>query len=133
MGRFSIDITGWSKWSLLSLRAVRCYTGLIWRYIRCPEHEVVVVGYPGYIDILLARLLNLFSKRTLVLVSFISLYDTAVMDRQSVSPTSLKGRLLYGVDRWAFRSADWVLVDTEQLGNHYAKLFNISRNKFRKS
>ena len=124
---------GWRMWFLLALRAVRCYTGLIWRYIRCPEHEVVVVGYPGYIDILLARLLNLFSKRMLVLVSFISLYDTAVMDRQSVSSRSLKGRLLYSVDRWAFRSADWVLVDTEQLGYHYANLFNLSCNKFRKS
>jgi len=69
----------------------------------------------------------------LVLVSFISLYDTAVMDRQSVSSGSLKGRLLYSVDRWAFRSADWVLVDTEQLGYHYANLFNLSCNKFRKS
>ena len=124
---------GWSRWFRLALRAARCYAELIWRYMRCPEHEVVVVGYPGYIDILLARLLNLFSKRTLVLVSFISLYDTAVMDRQSVSPTGLKGRLLYGIDRWAFRSADWVLVDTEQLGHHYANLFNLSRNKFRKS
>ena len=38
------------------------YAKLIWRYMRCPEHEVVVVGYPGYIDILLARLLNLFSN-----------------------------------------------------------------------
>ena len=124
---------GWTKWFRIALRAVRCYAGLIWRYLGCPEHEVVVVGYPGYIDILLARLLNLFSERTLVLVSFISLYDTVVMDRQSVSPTSLKGRLLFGIDRWAFRSADWVLVDTEQLGSHYANLFNISRDKFRKS
>ena len=124
---------GWNRWFRLLLRAVQCYAGLIWRYIRCPEHEVVVVGYPGYIDILLARLLNLFSKRTLVLVSFISLYDTAVMDRQSVLSTSFKGRLLFSIDRWAFRSADWVLVDTEQLGSHYANLFNISRNKFRKS
>ena len=124
---------GWGRWFRLALRACRCYAKLIWRYMRCPEHEVVVVGYPGYIDILLARLLNLFSKRTLVLVSFISLYDTAVMDRQSVSPGSLKGRLLYAIDRCAFRSADWVLVDTQELGSHYANLFNIPRDKFRKS
>ena len=124
---------GWGRWFRLALRACGCYAKLIWRYMRCPEHEVVVVGYPGYIDILLARLLNLFSKRTLVLVSFISLYDTAVMDRQSVSPGSLKGRLLYAIDRCAFRSADWVLVDTQELGSHYANLFNITRDKFRKS
>ena len=116
-----------------ALRACRCYAKLIWRYLRCPRYEVVVVGYPGYIDILLARLLNLFSKRTLVLVSFISLYDTAVMDRQSVSPGSMKGRLLYAIDRCAFRCADWVLVDTQELGSHYANLFNIPRDKFRKS
>lgn len=124
---------GWGRWLRLVLRAGRCYAQLIWRYRRCPEHEVVVVGYPGYIDILLARLLNLFSRRVLVLVSFISLYDTTVMDRESLSPTSLKARLLFAIDRWAFRSADWVLVDTQELGNHYAQLFGISRDKFRKS
>ena len=36
---------GWNRWFRLSLRAVQCYAGLIWRYIRCPEHDVVAVSY----------------------------------------------------------------------------------------
>lgn len=120
----------WLRWSL---RALGGYARLLWQYLRCGEHAVVVVGYPGYLDIVVARLLNLFSRRLLVLVSFISLYDTVVLDRGRVGPQKLRARLLYALDRLAFRCADWVLVDTQALATYYAELFDLPLNTFRKS
>jgi len=117
----------------LGARAVRQYLKLVWRYWHAEVHGVVLIGYPGYIDIVIARLLNLFSKRLLVLVSFISLYDTAVLDRGQIAAGTLRARLLYAVDRLAFRCADCVLVDTEQLAVYYAELFRLPIAKFHKS
>ena len=114
-------------------RVFYLYPRLIWRYLRSASSDVIVVGYPGYIDIILARILNVFSKRLLVLVSFISLYDTVIIDRGSFEPNSLRSRLLFSLDRLAFGSADWVLVDTKQLATYYADLFNLPKKRFRKS
>lgn len=129
-GALGSGVGHWLRWGL---RALGCYGRLLWQYLRCGEHAVVVVGYPGYLDIVLARLLNLYSRRLLVLVSFISLYDTVVLDRKRVGEGTLRARLLYAIDRLAFRCADWVLVDTEALASYYAELFNLSRDTFRKS
>ncbi len=127
---FGGGIGRWLRWCL---RALGCYVRLLGQYLRCGEHDVVVVGYPGYLDIVLARLLNLFSRRVLVLVSFISLYDTVVLDRGRVGPKSVRARLLYAIDRLAFRCADWVLVDTNALAAYYAELFDLPQDTFRKS
>ena len=124
---------GASAWVRLALRALGRYIKLVWRYGHCGHHEVVVVGYPGYIDIVIARLLNIYSRRLLVLVSFLSLYDTAVLDRGQGEKGSLRARIFYAIDRLAFRSADWVLVDTDALASYYAELFKLPLSKFRKS
>ena len=117
----------------LAWRALRVYLRLIRRYWRAGEHSCVIVGYAGYVDILLARLLNLWRRRPLVLVSFISLYDTIVLDRQQVRAGSWKARLAKAVDRLAFRTADLVLVDTGEQRKHFAELFGLPVAKFHRS
>jgi glycosyltransferase involved in cell wall biosynthesis len=124
---------GVAAWLRLALRAILRYAKLVWRYGRCGQHDVVIVGYPGYLDIVIVRLLNIFSRRLLVLVSFLSLYDTAVLDRGQGKKDRLRARFLYAIDRLAFASADWVLVDTKCLAAYYAELFDLPLSKFRKS
>ena len=117
----------------LAWRALGVYLRLIWRYWRTGEHSLVIVGYAGYVDIVVARLLNLWRRRPLVLVSFISLYDTIVLDRQQVVAASWKARLAKAVDRLAFRAADLVLVDTGEQRAHFAELFALPVAKFHRS
>ena len=124
---------GPAAWPGYAARALVAYSRLVWRYWRTGSHHVVVVGYPGYADIVLARLLNLWRRRTLVLVSFISLYDTIVLDRQKVDRSSWRARLLYGLDRLAFRCADVVLVDTHAVADYFAEVFALDRGKFQRS
>ena len=80
------------------------------RSFRGPRPDVVVVGHLGHLDVLLARLLH--PRATLVLDHLISLADTA-RDRRLDRRTTLL-RLLAALDRLATRTADVVLVDTEE-------------------
>ncbi|MFH1567674.1 MAG: glycosyltransferase, partial [Gemmatimonadota bacterium] len=123
----------WRGLIALGLRAAACYARLVWRYLRSPAHEVVVVGYAGYLDVHLARLLAAGRGRHVLLVSFISLYDTLVCDRQEVAAASWRGRWLWHVDHWAFRAAHAVLADTEALCAYYATTFGLPRAHFVRS
>ena len=115
-------------------RAIPAYMRLMARFVGMPECDVVVVGYAGYFDVLVARLLMAFGRRRpLVLVAFISLYDTVVVDRRQVAPRSWKARMLKRIDAAAFRAADLVLVDTEAQRRYFARLFALPEERFQRS
>jgi glycosyltransferase involved in cell wall biosynthesis len=79
--------------------------------------DVVVVGYPGHLDLPAAR--RAARGRPVVLNPLVSLADTLVADRGRFRAGSLPARVLGAVDRHAFRSADLVVADTEA----HAQLF----------
>lgn len=97
----------------LLLRFGWAYAHLSARLLFMPRPDVVVVGYPGYTDVLVARPICWLRRVPLVLDAFLSIYETAVVDRALVSPGSLKARLLWHVERLACSLADLVLLDTE--------------------
>lgn len=134
-GRFVHELMSRATpWKLVQT-LVRMLVGmsrLALRYARMPMHDWVLIGYPGYLDVLLARWL-IGRQRPIVLVSFISLFDTAIRDRGTASETSLRARLLKRLDAAAFRAADVVLVDTEAHGDYYAELFGVDRGRFLRS
>lgn len=119
-------------WSLC-WRLPLCYGRLLIKYLAIGRHQWVAVGYPGYVDVLVARAMNWRRRRRIVLVAFISLYDTAVLDRAQVDASSWKGRLLKALDRLSFAAADIVLVDTDAHGEHFSELFELPRHKFVRS
>jgi glycosyltransferase involved in cell wall biosynthesis len=109
------------------------YLRLVWRFWRSGPADWVIVGYAGYFDVHLARLLCLGRRRRLALVAFISLYDTLVRDRGEVAEGSLRARCAWHTDRWAFRCADVVLVDTDEQAAFYADTFRLPRERFVRS
>ena len=117
----------------LGWRALRLYLRLLRRFLSSGKHQCIIVGYAGYFDIVLARLLNLWGRRPLVLVAFISLYDTIVVDRQQLAAASWQAACLKMIDRLAFSCADIVLVDTREQIDYFAALFALPREKFRRS
>ena len=134
-GRFVHELFARATLGRLLKTAGRMLAGLIslsTKYARAPAHDWVLIGYPGYVDIILARWL-IGRRRRIVLISFISLSDTAVSDRGEAKQGSLTARVLRWLDRTAFRAADIVLVDTDQHGDHYAELFDIDRQRFVRS
>jgi hypothetical protein len=46
-------------------RVLRAYGRLVWHYGQLPDHDVVMVGYPGQLDVFLARLLSWLRRKPL--------------------------------------------------------------------
>ena len=91
------------------LRILHRWLGLARRARRTDRPDVVLVGYLGHFDVLLAR--RLFRGVPLVLDHLVSGAETAV-DRQLGG--GLATRVLRWLDRRAVAAADIVVVDTEE-------------------
>jgi glycosyltransferase involved in cell wall biosynthesis len=79
--------------------------------------DVVVVGYPGHLDLPAAR--RAAHGRPVVFNPLVSLADTLVADRRRFADRSLAARALRAIDRLALRAADLVVADTAA----HARLF----------
>ncbi|WP_255371600.1 glycosyltransferase [Cellulosimicrobium sp. CUA-896] len=97
---------------VLLLRLLGCWAELVVgarRTVRTHGRpEVVLVGYMGHFDVVLARVL--FPRSTVVLDHLVFAGDTAT-DRGAAG---LKVRMLHLLDRLATRCADLVLTDTDE-------------------
>lgn len=105
--------------TLLSRWASLCRRSLQLRGAAAPE--VVVVGYLGHFDVLLAR--RLFPRSRIVLDHLIGASDTA---RDRGESGGIKQRLLTGLDEAALSAADVVVLDTDE---HLAALPAEHRDK----
>ena len=97
---------------LFALRLARCWAVLAVRGRRLHRRfrpDVVLVGYLGHFDVRLAR--RLFGRTPVVLDHLIFAADTA---RDRKVATGWKIRLLELLDRGALRSADLVVLDTDE-------------------
>lgn len=114
----------------LIARIFHSYFLLVIKFFFIRDFDIVLVGYPGFIDIFLAKCLTIFRRRPLVFDAFISLYDTLVGDRKMVGSNSFKARLLWLIDKYACLAADRVLLDTDADIDYFAREFGIKREKF---
>src|SRR6185437_5742773 len=106
----------WKAAGLVARLASR-WTGLAAKARGLGKHgvgrpDVVVVGYLGHFDVLLARLLYRRGKVPIVLDHLISAAGTA-KDRR-IAGSGLKQRVLTLIDAAALLAADIVVVDTEE-------------------
>jgi glycosyltransferase involved in cell wall biosynthesis len=83
-------------------------------WFRASEHDVVVVGHGGVIDVPLARMLQSFERVPIVMDDFVPLYDAAVRDRALAPHGSLRARSILALERLSGRTADLVLADTSE-------------------
>jgi glycosyltransferase involved in cell wall biosynthesis len=81
-----------------------------WRQL--PKPEIVVTGFNGQLDVLLARRLA-GRKARLVFAPLVTLTETLVDDRRVYKRGGMKARLATRLDRRTLRKSDLVLLDTE--------------------
>lgn len=99
------------------------------------KYDILFVAFPGQELIFLARVITflniLFGKRTpLVFDAFTSHYGGYVLDRQRVSPASLKARYYWWLDVWSCKLADAVLLDTDAHIRFFINEFGLQNVKF---
>jgi glycosyltransferase involved in cell wall biosynthesis len=75
--------------------------------------DVILVGFPGHSDVATAKLVSLRRGVPVVFDALVSLWETNVMDRQTVPARSLSGYRYRLTDRVACTLADAILLDTD--------------------
>lgn len=115
---------------VLAFQLSWAYFKLIFRYFFVPRHDVMLVGFLGHFDMIVARLLTLLFRRKLVFDAFISLYDTSVQDRALIPEKSITARFLKGIDRLSCWLADLVLLDTAEHVDYFVTELACRRSAF---
>jgi glycosyltransferase involved in cell wall biosynthesis len=105
-------------------RHIRLVLKLIRRWRR---HDIVVVGFYGY---LLVFLMRLFSRRPIIFDAYLSTYNTLCFDRRTFAPNSLVGRITFWLDKLACQIANVVVVDTRAHVNLFVQTYGIAPSKF---
>lgn len=90
---------------------------------RRERFDVLLVGYPGHVDLPAARLVA--RGRPVVFNPLVSLHETLVEDRRRFAPRSPAARALLALDRLALRAADLVVADTEANAAHLAEIASL--------
>lgn len=101
------------------------YPRLVWRYLRLPRHDAVIIGYMGQLDILVLWPFARLRGVPIVWDAFLSLYDTVVNDRRIVSRHSPVAWVLYVWEWLACRAADKIFLDTKAHARFFEKLFRL--------
>ncbi len=110
-------------------RVVRTYARLLARYRRVGDYDVMVVGYPGHLDVFLARLLSWWRRRPLVWDVFMSIYLISLergLDRSS----RIGVALLRVLERVAIRLPDRLVIETEEFARWFQEVHGIPIERF---
>jgi len=112
------------------LQTLVCYMRLSLKFFALAPYDVLIVGYGGLCDPVVARLLSVFRRRPIVYDAFLSVYDSVVHDRKLCKPRSPKAWLFWWYDALLCRCADAVLLDTAAHIAYFVQEFGIPPSKF---
>src|SRR3989339_1021199 len=73
------------------------------------DYDVMLVAYPGFQSVILVKFLT---SQPIIFDAFVSLYDSMVLDRKTVSRKSLKAKYFWWLDKLSMTAADLVLIET---------------------
>jgi len=124
-------LSGFRRKLRILARSLLTYPSLIFRYLSLGEHDAVVVGYLGHIDVLFLAPFARLRQKPIIFDAFFSLYDTAISDWGITEKDSLLARLLHLLDRVACNLATLVLVDTQAQKEFFCKEFGLPEAKVR--
>jgi glycosyltransferase involved in cell wall biosynthesis len=122
--------SGW-KHPRFWLRVVGVYIALLRRYWQIGgAYDVLVVGYPGQLDVFLARLLSWMHGKPLVWDIFMSIY--LIARERGLDGSSRLGVVLLRRLEWlACRLPDQLIIDTAAYADWFEETHNISAARFR--
>ncbi len=105
------------------------YLDLIKKHWRIrKDYDVMVVGFPGFQSVILAKLLT---RRLVIFDAFLSIYDSNVLDRKLVEQKSWKAKYYWLLDKISMSIADLILFDTNEHIKYAAKEFKVPEEKFK--
>jgi glycosyltransferase involved in cell wall biosynthesis len=111
-------------------RLLRAYCSLIIRYFKTDAHDLVIAGYPGQLDIFVARILCRLKRRPLVWDIFMSVYLIA-LERGLEDASRASVTVLRMLERLGARLPDMLILDTEAYVSWFTTTHNASADNFR--
>ncbi len=111
-------------------RVLAAYLRLVWRFFRLADFDVMLVGYPGQMDVFLARLLCGLRRKPLVWDVFMSIYLIA-MERGLAERSPLAVSLLRRVEKWACAVPDLLIIDTAAYAAWFQATHGVPLGRFR--
>jgi len=120
---------GWLK-PKFWLRIITAYTRLLRRYLNVGDYDVLIVGYPGQLDVFLARLLSWLHCKPLVWDVFMSIYLISV-ERGLNQHSRLTLSLIRKIESKALKLPDRLIQDTAEYIAWFEKTYGLSKECFR--
>lgn len=128
--RVHIASGGWARFSFIK-RILSAYFHLLRKYFALrTDYDVMVLGYPGQLDVFLARLLTWIRRKKLVLDLFMSVYLIA-LERGLMNRSKLSIYLLRMLESVVCRLPDVLICDTEAYVAWHGKTYGLRPEKFR--
>jgi glycosyltransferase involved in cell wall biosynthesis len=101
------------------------YPSLIYRYLRQPRHDAVLVSYLGHLDVLVLWLFAKLRGVPIIWDVFLSLYNTIVEDRRILSARNPLAKLIWVLEWLACRFAKRVIFDTRAHADYFVSMFGL--------
>lgn len=120
---------GWRRPAFWA-RVVRAYFRLLLLYRQVGVYDVMVLGYPGILDVLLGRILSRLRRKPLVWDVFMSVYLIA-LERGLDTKNRISISLLRWLERQALRLPDMLIQDTAEYVLWFGTSYGISPQRFR--
>ncbi len=127
--RVDVASGGWKRVAFMA-RLVKVYARLLRRYRQVGEYDVLIVGYPGQLDVLLARWLTWLRRRPLVWDVFMSIYLIA-WERGLGQKGCLNLWLLRALEYFACRLPDMLIQDTDEYVAWLCRTHRLKAERFR--
>ncbi len=121
--------TTWRTRLIVAVRWLAAYPVLVWKYLWAPKHAVVLIAYPGILDIIVVALFARARGAKIVLDAFISVYDTIVIDRKLIKSNGILAKLLFQAEKLACHLARLVILDTKEHANYFQALFGLPAHR----
>jgi glycosyltransferase involved in cell wall biosynthesis len=111
------------------VKLISAYPVLLYRFLRSPRPDVVVVGYLGHLDILVLWLFAKLKRVPIVWDAFLSLYDTIVCDRRLLSKNNPLAMMVYCWEWLACRAARRIVLDTQAHADYFSRQYTVPGEK----
>ncbi len=113
----------------LAFKWLLSYPGLIFRYLRAPDHNFVYVGYLGQLDVLVLWPFARLRGARIVWDAFLPLYEMMVEDRKMIRGSSVFAKFIFAWEWLACRAADRIVLDTDAHAEYFARTYSLPKNK----
>lgn len=119
---------GWLRPAFIA-RIVRTYWKLLKSHWNVGNYDVMVLGYPGQIDVCMARLLTWWRRKPLALDIFMSIYLIA-SERGLTKRSPLTANLIFGAERLACALPDLLILDTVDYVRWFQETYGLREERF---